>query len=101
MGSAFSTRPGSSSNTRWPAAGSPGRWRPCSRKQLKFGIGVAENTALVVTGGNQVKVIGDHGAVVMDLSKATGDPAVEGFNLKNARLSYLDRGDSSTWRRWP
>jgi cyanophycinase len=60
---------------------------------LKFGIGVAENTALVVTGRTQVKVIGHHGAVVMDLSQATVDPAVKGFNLKNARLTYLDRGD--------
>jgi cyanophycinase len=60
---------------------------------LKFGIGVAENTALVVTGGTQVKIIGDFGAVVMDLSQATVDANVKGFNLKNARLSYLDRGD--------
>ena len=63
-------------------------------QQLKFGIGVAENTALVVTGGSRVKVIGDHGAVVLDLSKATSDPAVAGFNLKHARLSYVDRADS-------
>ena len=35
----------------------------------------------------------DFGAVLMDLSQATVDPAVKGFNLKNARLSYLDRGD--------
>ncbi|HTU26309.1 MAG TPA: cyanophycinase, partial [Pirellulales bacterium] len=55
---------------------------------LKFGIGVAENTALVVTGGSRVKVIGDHGAIVMDLSKATSDAAVAGFNLKHARLTY-------------
>ena len=54
---------------------------------------MAENTALVVTGGTQVKVIGDYGAVVMDLSQATVDPDVKGFNLKNARLTYLDRGD--------
>jgi cyanophycinase len=63
-------------------------------QNLKFGIGVAENTALVVTDNTHVKVIGDYGAVVMDLSEATVDPAIKGFNLKNARLTYLDRGDS-------
>ena len=70
-------------------------------QQLKFGIGVEENTALVVTGGSQVKVIGDNGRWCMDLSQGHGRSGVKGFNLKNARLSYLDRGDSSTWRRWP
>ncbi len=60
---------------------------------LKYGIGVEENTALVVTGGSQIKVIGHKGAVVMDLSQASVDAKVKGFNLKNCRLSYLDRGD--------
>lgn len=62
-------------------------------QELKYGIGVEENTALVVSGGTQVKVIGHKGAMVMDLSEATVDPSVKGFNLKNARLSYVDRGD--------
>ncbi len=61
---------------------------------LKYGIGVEEDTALVVTGGSQIKVIGYKGAVVMDLSQASVDPNVKGFNFKNCRLSYLDRGDA-------
>lgn len=60
---------------------------------LKYGIGVEENTALVITGGSQLKVIGHKGAVVMDLSQASVDPNVKAFNLKNCRLTYLDRGD--------
>lgn len=60
---------------------------------FKFGVGVAENTALVVTSGSDLKVIGDRGAVVMDLSQSSVDPSVKGFNLKNARLTYLDHGD--------
>ena len=60
---------------------------------FKFGIGVDENTALVIRGGKELKVIGYKGAVVLDLSQASRDPAVKAFNLKNVRLTYLDRGD--------
>jgi cyanophycinase len=60
---------------------------------IKYGIGVDDNTALVVR-GRQLTVIGHKGAVLLDLSQATSDPEVKGFNLKNVRLSYLDRGDS-------
>lgn len=61
---------------------------------IQYGIGVDENTALVVRNGSNVKVAGYRGAVVLDLSEATHDPALPAFNLKNARLSYLDHGDS-------
>ncbi len=60
---------------------------------LKYGIGVDENTALIVTGGSHVEVLGDRGAVVMDLSQASVDQNIKQFNLKNCRLSYLDSGD--------
>jgi cyanophycinase len=60
---------------------------------LKLGIGVDENTALVVTGPEQLEVLGFRGAVLIDLRQATSDPLVKDFNLANARLSYLDRGD--------
>jgi cyanophycinase len=59
----------------------------------KFGIGVDENTALVVRHSHEVKVIGYKGAVVMDLSQASRDPTIQGFNIKNVKLTYLDRGD--------
>jgi len=60
---------------------------------FKYGIGVDENSAVIVRNGKDVEVIGYKGALVMDLSRAEHDPAVGKFNLKNARLTYLDRGD--------
>ncbi len=60
---------------------------------FKFGIGVDENSAIIVTNGKDVRVIGHKGALVMDLSRATHDPSLGRFNIKNARLTYLDRGD--------
>ncbi|HEY5310889.1 MAG TPA: cyanophycinase, partial [Pirellulales bacterium] len=59
----------------------------------KYGIGVDENTALVVRHGHEAKVIGYKGAVVMDLSQASRDASVAAFNVKNVKLTYLDRGD--------
>ena len=60
---------------------------------FKYGIGVDENSAVIVKNGKDVRVIGYKGALVMDLSRAEHDPDAKGFNLKNVRLTYLDRGD--------
>lgn len=60
---------------------------------FSFGVGVDEDTALVVD-GDEAKVIGYRGALVMDLSDAQSDDATPGFNLRNVKLTYLDRGDS-------
>lgn len=60
---------------------------------FKYGIGVDENSAIIVTNGKDVRVIGYKGALVLDLSKAEHDESLGRFNLKNARLTYLDRGD--------
>ena len=61
---------------------------------IKYGVGIDENAAVVVEGGRTMSVIGENGAIVMDLSQATADPAVKAFNIKNARLSYLSDGDA-------
>ena len=61
---------------------------------FKHGVGVDENTAVVVERGNDMSVVGESGAIVMDLSAAAADPAVKGFNVKNARLTYLSDGDA-------
>jgi cyanophycinase len=61
---------------------------------VRYGVGIDEDTALVVREGRSMGVIGHKGAIVMDLSQATTDPTIRGFNLKNARLTYLDRGDA-------
>lgn len=61
-------------------------------KHYKLGLGVDENTAMVVS-GTSVEVIGYKGVLVVDLSEASTDASVGRFNISNARLSYLDRGD--------
>jgi cyanophycinase len=59
----------------------------------KLGIGVDENTAAIFD-DDKVEVIGYKGVLVADLTAATTDPLMAEFNLRNARLTYLDRGDS-------
>jgi cyanophycinase len=56
------------------------------------GLGVEENSAIVVRGA-EVEVIGGRGALLVDLSEATSDPKLRAFNLRGVQLSYLDRGD--------
>lgn len=60
-------------------------------KGYKIGLGIDENTAMVVNARRDVEVIGYRGALLVDLSEAaTRDGS---FNLANGRLSYLDNGD--------
>lgn len=63
------------------------------KKGYKLGIGIDENSAVIVTGRRQVEVVGYQGALLVDLTQAKVDNAVKDFNLSNARLSYLDRDD--------
>lgn len=61
------------------------------QKGYKLGLGIDENTAMVVGPNREVEVLGYKGALVVDLSAANarkGD-----FNVSNVRLSYLDNGD--------
>jgi cyanophycinase len=61
-------------------------------KGYKIGLGVDENTAAVIR-GDEIEVIGDRGALVVDLTDARSDAAVGAFNVRGARLSYLEHGD--------
>ncbi|MES2072787.1 MAG: cyanophycinase [Pseudomonadota bacterium] len=63
------------------------------KKNYRLGLGIDENTALVVTHGSDVEVVGYKGAIVLDLSQATSDSSRKEFNISNASLSYLDSGD--------
>lgn len=65
--------------------------------QVPHGLGVDENTALVVR-RNETEVIGYKGAIWFDLTQARGEPTEPGFNIRNVRLSYLDRGDRLNMR---
>jgi cyanophycinase len=60
-------------------------------KGYKLGLGIDENTAMVVSPNRDVEVVGYKGALVVDLAGASskGGP----FNVTNVRLSYLDNGD--------
>lgn len=62
-------------------------------QKIQFGLGVDENSGVIVRNGREVEVIGYKGALVMDLSHAEHNPKLGRFNLKNVRLTYLDRGD--------
>ena len=59
---------------------------------VRYGLGIDEETAVVVHGGHG-EVVGRRGAMLIDLSKATQDPKLSGFNVADARVSYLDSGD--------
>lgn len=58
-----------------------------------YGLGVDENTAVVVSQGVHAKVIGYKGVLILDLAHAKHDAALGKFNLNNVRLTYLDKGD--------
>jgi cyanophycinase len=61
------------------------------KKGYKLGLGIDENTAMVVSPNRDVEVIGYKGALLIDLHEASSLPGA--FNLTNARVSYLDSGD--------
>jgi cyanophycinase len=61
------------------------------KKGYKLGLGIDENTAMVVGPKREVEVIGYRGALLIDLASATVEPG--DFNLSNAKVSYLDSGD--------
>jgi cyanophycinase len=61
------------------------------KKGYKLGLGIDENTAMVVGPTREVEVIGYKGALLIDLSSASTEPGA--FNLSNAKVSYLDNGD--------
>jgi cyanophycinase len=61
------------------------------KKGYKLGLGIDENTAMVVGPNRDVEVVGYKGALLIDLARATAQDGP--FNVGNVRLSYLDTGD--------
>jgi cyanophycinase len=58
----------------------------------RYGLGIDEDTALVITGGRQAEVFGRKGVILLDLTDAkvgSGAP----FTASGVRLSYIDSGD--------
>lgn len=61
---------------------------------VPYGIGIDENTAVVVPANDDAYVVGDSGAVIVDLSEARRDEGMSSFSLRNARITYLESGDA-------
>jgi cyanophycinase len=61
------------------------------KKGYKLGLGIDENTAMVVGPNRDVEVVGYKGALLIDLANTTAQDGV--FNVSNVHLSYLDSGD--------
>jgi cyanophycinase len=62
------------------------------KKNYKLGLGIDENTAMVVDAKRNVEIVGYKGALMIDLRAASTEPG-QYFNVSNVRLSYLDAGD--------
>ncbi len=70
-----------------------GRLLPAmQRLGYQLGLGVEENSAAVIK-DRQIEVIGARGALLVDLREARSDARLPAFNVRGARLSYLDSGD--------
>ena len=63
------------------------------KKGYKLGLGIDENTAMVVDSKRRVEILGHKGALLIDLSHASTRQDSIGFNVSNVLISYLDRGD--------
>lgn len=61
-------------------------------KGYRWGLGIEEDSAALIW-GTQIEIIGARGAILVDLSMAERDDRLGPFNLRGARLSFLDRGD--------
>jgi cyanophycinase len=60
-------------------------------KGYKLGLGIDEDSAMVIQPNRDVEVIGYKGALVLDLADASVHDGA--FNVSNVRVSYLDNGD--------
>lgn len=62
-----------------------------------YGIGLGPDTAAILW-DDKLEVVGHGGVIIVDLTGATPAADDGGFNLKGARLSYLDDGDQIDMR---
>jgi cyanophycinase len=75
------------------ARGRLGRMLPLMVSQgMKMGLGVEEDSAAALI-GDEIEVLGNGGALLVDLSEARVDPKLGAFNISNARLTFLGDGD--------
>jgi cyanophycinase len=70
-----------------------GRMLPLMQAEgYQLGLGVEENSAALLH-GDELEVLGAKGVLLVDLGQASSDRQLAGFNIRNAQLSYLERGD--------
>lgn len=70
-----------------------GRMLPLMQSQgLQAAIGVEENSAAILR-GHEVEIVGEGGALFVDLRDAAADPKRGAFNLTGVRLTFLGDGD--------
>jgi cyanophycinase len=62
------------------------------QKSYQLGLGVDEDSGAIIR-GDDIEIIGSKGALVADLGDAAIDKSLREFNLKNAKITYLERGD--------
>jgi cyanophycinase len=67
--------------------------RALIHEQERFGFGVDENTAMIVTRDGQIEVVGTGNLTVVDAAEAGCDDGPLGCRISNMRLSCLQRGD--------
>ena len=63
------------------------------KANYKLGLGIDENTAMVITKQTEVEIIGYKGALLVDLKDAKAGSSNTDFKVSNVKLSYLDQGD--------
>jgi cyanophycinase len=63
-----------------------------ARKGNEPDLGVEENSSAIIL-GDEIEVIGSRGTLLADLGEADRNSVLADFNLQNAKLTYLDRGD--------
>ena len=61
--------------------------------KYSYGLGVDENTAVVVLADGTAEVIGASGVIIADVAKASIAQTPGGLRATGVRLSYLERGD--------
>lgn len=86
-------RPGVLVDQHFIKRGRVGRLVPTlQRLNIPLGLGVEEDSAAVIR-GDSVEVVGSRGVLVVDLREARHDAAAAAFNLRGAKLSWLEAGD--------
>ncbi len=59
----------------------------------RYGLGVDEDTALIVSADGMAEVVGRSGVILIDTTRASIEQTPKGLRAINLRLSYLEQGD--------